>query len=165
MDDARISVQQAGAGSVFSVTVKRNCSMSPWALVWLLGVTACLSFAIGIAFAVLGGAWPILPFVGLEIAALAVAFYVNGRHATDYERITLAAGSLAIEIRDGDRIEEHRFAACWARLVWRDAKRDARLLLRVQGKELEIGRHLDAPGRALLAKELRGQLAGAPIAG
>jgi hypothetical protein len=37
--------------------------------------------------------------------------------------------------------------------------------LRVQGKELEIGRHLDAPGRALLAKELRGQLAGAPIAG
>lgn len=164
MDDARISVQQAGAGSDFSVTVKRNCSISPWALVWLLGVTACLSFAIGIAFAVLG-AWPILPFVGLEIAALAAAFYVNGRHATDYERITLAAGSLAVEIRDGDRIEEHRFAACWVRLVWQDAKHDARLLLRVQGKELEIGRHLDVSGRALLAKELRGQLAGAAIAG
>jgi len=164
MDDARISVQQAGTGSGFSVMVKRNCSISPWALVWLLGVTACLSFAIGIAFAVLG-AWPILPFVGLEVAALAGAFYVNGRHATDYERITLADGSVAIEIRDGDRIEEHRFAACWVRLVWRDAKQDARLLLRVQGKELEIGRHLDVPGRELLAMELRGQLGGSPIAG
>src|SRR5215831_7773305 len=101
MDDARISVQQAGTGSGFSVTVKRNCSISPWALVWLLGMTACLSFSIGIAFAVLG-AWPILPFVGLEVAALAVAFYVNGGHATDFVRISLVNVSVAIEIRDGD---------------------------------------------------------------
>src|SRR5262245_42530923 len=138
MDDARISVRQAGAGSGFSVTVKRNCSISPWALVWLLCVTACLSFAIGIAFAVLG-AWPILPFVGLEIAALAAAFYVNGRHAADYERITLADGSVAIEIRDGDRIEEYRFAACWVRLVWRDGKQGARVLLGGAGKGLGVG--------------------------
>ena len=53
-----------------------------------------MSFAIRVAFA-LYGAWPILPFVGLEVAALAAAFHVNGRHATDYERIAFADGALA----------------------------------------------------------------------
>jgi uncharacterized membrane protein len=157
MDDARIDVRTTGAGSGFSLTVKRNCSIAPQALVWLLALTACLSFAIGIAFA-LFGAWPILPFVGLEIAALAGAFYVNGRHATDYERITLTDGALVVEIRDGDRIEEHRFNPHWVRLVVSDGRRDAQFALRSHGTELRIGRHLDAPGRELLARELRGRL-------
>ena len=158
MNDARIDVRTAGAGSGFSLTVKRNCSISPQALLWLLAFTACLSFAIGIWFS-LFGAWPILPFVGLEVAALAGAFYVNGRHATDFERITLADGLLVVEIRDGDRVAEHRFNPHWVRLVVSDAGRDARLALRSQGTELGIGRHLDAPGREKLASELRGRLA------
>jgi uncharacterized membrane protein len=160
MDDVRIDVRTAGARSGFSVTVKRNCSISPQALAWALAFIAGVSFAIGVAFA-LHGAWPILPFVGLEVAALAAAFYVNGRHATDYERIALAQGELVVEIRDGDRVEEHSFNPHWVRLVVSGARRDLRLALRSHGKELEIGRHLDASGRELLATELDGRLAAA----
>jgi uncharacterized membrane protein len=159
MDDARTDVQAAGACG-FSLTVKRNCSISPRALGWLLVFTGALSFGIGVAFA-LYGAWPVLPFVGLEVAALAAAFYVNGRHATDYERIALADGSLVVEIRDGGRLEEHRFNPHWVRLVVSDARRDVRLALRSHARELEIGRHLDASGREQLATELRGRLAAA----
>jgi uncharacterized membrane protein len=158
MDDARIDVETTGARSDFSLTVKRNCSISPRALGGLLALVAGVSFGIGVAFA-LYGAWPILPFVGLEVAALAAAFYVNGRHATDYERIAFADGALVVEIRDGDRIEEHRFNPHWARLVVSDARRDVRLVLRSHGRELEIGRHLDASGRERLVTALRGRLA------
>ena len=109
------------------------------------------------------GAWPILPFAGLEIAALAAAFYVNGRHAADYERIAFEGGMLVVEVRVGERSHTHRFNPHWVRLVASGGERDLRLALRSHGKELEIGRHLDAPGRALLAAEVRGRLAGASI--
>jgi uncharacterized membrane protein len=162
VDDARIDldVDLETARSDFSLTVKRNCSLSPQTLGGLLAFIAGVSFAIGIAFA-LQGAWPILPFVGLEIVALAAAFYATGRHATDYERIALADGALVVEIRDGDRTEEHRFNPYWVRLVVTGAQRQVRLALRSHGRELEIGRHLDASGRERLATLLRGRLGGA----
>ncbi len=163
MGDARINVQTVGASTDFSLTVKRNCSISPQALAWLLGFTACLSFTIGSGFA-LFGAWPVLPFAGLEIAALAAAFYVSGRHATDYEHIALSDGALEVEIRDADRVERHRFNSHWVRLEATAAPGGVRLALRSHGRALEIGRHLDAPGREALARELRGRLAQARIA-
>jgi len=163
MDDARINVQTGGASTGFSLTVKRNCSISPGALVGLLAFTACLSFTIGIAFAAFG-AWPVLPFVGFEVAALAAAFYVNGRHATDYERVALHEGMLEVEIRAAERIERHRLNPHWVQLVVRQADRDTRVALRSHGKEVEIGRHLDASGRELLARELRGRMAEARMA-
>jgi uncharacterized membrane protein len=159
MKDARIDVQEAAASPDFSLTVKRNCSISPQALVWLLAFVATVSFAIGIAFA-LFGAWPVLPFVGLEIAALTAAFYVNGRHAADFERISLRAGTLTVEIVDRDRRVEHRFNAHWVRLLRDGIRGDPRVVLQSHGKVLEIGRHLDGPGRELLATELRARLAG-----
>jgi uncharacterized membrane protein len=104
------------------------------------------------------GAWPVLPFVGLEVVALAAAFYVNGRHATDYERIEMQNGALLVEIRDADRIEALRLNPRWVSLVagWRT--RDLRLVLRSAGQDIEIGRHLDEPGRAALARELAWRL-------
>ena len=164
LDDARNDIHPAVTESGFSLTVKRNCSISPQALAVLLALTAGLAFAIGIAFA-LYGAWPILPFAGLEIAALAAAFYVNGRHAADYERIALEEGLLVVEVRDGERVATHRFNPHWVRLeASGETPREVRLALRSQGRELEIGRHLDAPGRERLAREVRGLLAQARTA-
>jgi uncharacterized membrane protein len=155
MDDAptiRLQTLDTPAGP--SITVKRNCSISPQALAWFLAFTAALSFGIGIAFAVFG-AWPVLPFVGLEIAALAAAFYVNGRHATDYERIALADGALVVEIRDGEQVAQHRFNPHWVQVTTSATRWSVRLALRSHGEELEIGRHLDAAGRELLAETVR----------
>jgi len=163
VDEARNDIHPAVTDFCFSLTVKRNCSISPRALAVLLALTAGLAFAIGIAFA-LYGAWPILPFAGLEIAALAAAFYLNGRHAADYERIALEAGLLVVEVRDGERVATHRFNPQWVRLETSETPREVRLALRSQGRELEIGRHLDAPGRERLAQEVRGRLAQARTA-
>jgi uncharacterized membrane protein len=157
MDEARIEIQTAESSAGFSLTTKRNCSMSPQALVWLLVFTACLSFAIGIGFA-LFGAWPVLPFVGLEFVALAAAFCAHARHAADYERIVVRNGVMLVEVHEAGRSEVHRFHPGWVQLHTRKAAVDVRVGIRSHGRELEIGRHLDAPGRGLLAAELAGRL-------
>jgi uncharacterized membrane protein len=157
MDEARIEVWTSDSSAGFSLTTKRNCSMSPQALVGLLVFTACLSLAIGIGFA-LSGAWPVLPFVGLEIAALAAAFHASARHAADFERIVVGEGVMLVEVQEAGRAEVHRFHPGWVQLDTRRAASGVRVGLRSHGKELEIGRHLDAPGRGWLAAELAGRL-------
>jgi uncharacterized membrane protein len=157
MEDARIKLQSVGSGPEFSLTTNRNCSVSPRALAWLLAITACLSFAIGFGFA-LFGAWPVLPFAGLEVAALGLAFYLNGRHASDYERIALQKDGLVVEIRDADRVAALQMNPHWVKLVASRRRQDVRLALRSHGREIEIGRHLDAPGREALARVLAGRL-------
>ena len=50
-----------------------------------------VSLGIATAFAVLG-AWLILPFAGLEMLVLYLAFRYVDRHAADYERIAIRRG-------------------------------------------------------------------------
>lgn len=68
------------AKACFSLILKRNCSMSPAGLAGAFAVLAMLVLAIGAGFAWFG-AWPVLPFAGLEVLMLAAAFFVYARRA------------------------------------------------------------------------------------
>jgi uncharacterized membrane protein len=57
---------------------KPNCSMSPAGLALAFAALALVTLAIGTGFA-LAGAWPVLPFAGLEVVALATAFFAYAR--------------------------------------------------------------------------------------
>jgi uncharacterized membrane protein len=137
----------------FSLTLKRNCSMSPKALAAVFVALAVLVLAIGAGFALVG-AWLILPFAGLEVLLLGAAFVLYARHAADYERIELERGRLTVEVADAERIEHHEFDAGRARVCLEKE----RVVLRGAKQELELGRHLDAEGRAELAAELEKRL-------
>ena len=154
MDKARFEVPAPTSETDFSLTVKRNCSVSPRTLLWLLAATALLSFGIGLGFA-LFGAWWILPFAGIEMAGLTYAFYISGRHAADYERIVRSGATVMVEICDAERVDLYRFNPHWLKVIAREAPNGIRLALAQHGKELEIGRHLDASRRRDLAAELR----------
>jgi uncharacterized membrane protein len=54
--------------------------MSPAGLATAFAVLAVLTLAIGVGFAVVG-AWLVLPFAGLEVLMLAVAFFLYARRA------------------------------------------------------------------------------------
>jgi uncharacterized membrane protein len=60
--------------------LKRNCSMSPAGLGLAFAALATATLAIGAGFAVVG-AWLVLPFAGLEVLMLGVAFFVYARRA------------------------------------------------------------------------------------
>jgi len=55
--------------------------MSPAAFAGALALAAIVALSIGIGFAVMG-AWPVLPFVGLEVLALGAAFLCHARRFT-----------------------------------------------------------------------------------
>ena len=62
----------------FSLTLKRNCSISPAGLAGVFAALACAVVAIGTGFAVVG-AWLVLPFAGLEVALLIGAYVAWAR--------------------------------------------------------------------------------------
>ena len=137
----------------FSLTLKRNCSISPAGLACVFAALAIAVLAIGTGFALLG-AWLILPFAGLEVLLLAGAFVLQARHATDYERIELAGDRLHIDVADGAHMARYDFDARLVRIVMDE---DA-LVLRTPRETLELGRHLDAAARAAFANELKRRL-------
>ena len=61
------------------MTPTRHCSISPAGLLGVFAALAVVTLAIGVGFALLG-AWLILPFAGLEVLILGVAFVVHTRH-------------------------------------------------------------------------------------
>ena len=137
----------------FSLTLKRNCSISPAGLACVFAALAIAVLAIGTGFALLG-AWLILPFAGLEVLLLAGAFLLQARHATDYERIELAGERLRIDVADGTRAARYELDARRVRI----AMDEGALVLRGPRETLELGRHLDAAARAAFAAELKRRL-------
>jgi len=137
----------------FSLTLKRNCSISPAGLACVFAALAFAVLAIGTGFAI-AGAWLVLPFAGLEVLLLGGAFVLQARHATDYERIELDRGRLRVEVADAERLARHELDAGCVRI---DMK-GAHLMLCGPQQALELGRHLDEPARAAFAAELKKRL-------
>ena len=118
------------------------------------GVTATLFLLLG--------AWPILPFLGLEVGfALAlVALHARGAARTA-EVLVLTADRLTITRTDTrGRREEIVLDAYWARVVYRPDPAHAGVLrLESRGRNAEVGRHLGAEEKASLHEALAGALA------
>jgi uncharacterized membrane protein len=142
----------------FSLTLKRNCSISPAGLLCVFAALAAAALAIGAGFAIFG-AWLILPFAGLEALLLGGAFVLYARRAGDYERIELAAGRLTVEVAEQMRTERFELDARRAQVVLQKGEGyGARVLLRSGEEQLEVGRHLDADSRVGFAAELSRRL-------
>ena len=137
----------------FSLTLKRNCSISPAGLACVFAALAVAVLAIGTGFALLG-AWLILPFAGLEVLLLAGAFFLQARHATDYERLELAGERLRIDVADGRSVARYELDARHVRI----AMEEGALVLRGPRGRVELGRHLDGESRAAFARELQRRL-------
>lgn len=102
---------------------------------------AAVSFGIGAIFAALGP-WLILPFAGIEMAALGLAFVLCGRRAGDCERIRLLPHMLTVEHVRGQRQVVHQFNPRWAKLEIVHGALSIRVLLSQGGRVLELGQHL-----------------------
>ena len=137
----------------FSLTLKRNCSISPSGLAGVFVALAVLVLAIGTGFAI-AGAWLILPFAGLEVLLLGGAFLLHARHATDYERIALERGWLRVEVVEGRRRARYELDVRRVRIEIEDS----RVVLREAGEALELGRHLDEQSRRVFGAELKKRL-------
>jgi uncharacterized membrane protein len=134
-----------------------NRSLGPAARRWVLLAIAATPIGLAVAAAAIG-AWPIMPFAGLEVAVLALAFRVLGSHDADFERLEIGDHEVTVEARDAAK--HTRFVAHrqWARLVLRERGRRCTLGLAYAGRTVQLGRMLSDEGRRQLAENLRSRL-------
>ncbi len=134
-----------------------NRSLGPEGRRWVLRGIAATTFGVSAAAAALG-AWPAMPFAGLEVALVALAFRLVESHDADFERLEIGEHEVRLEAREAHR--HTRFVAHrpWARVVVRERGRRCSLRLAYAGRSVPLGRLLSDEGRRALAGHLRGRI-------
>ena len=108
------------------------------------------------------GAWPVLPFIGVEVGAALAALLWHARASRRISEMVLLTDA-GLSIRHVDhrgRVVRSVLDAYWAKVELDEpTPRGGKLMLKSRGRVLEIGRHLSAPEKAELAEALRAALA------
>lgn len=141
---------------VLDLVLYPHRSLSPRGFLILMGAIAGLSFTIGLIF-FLVGAWPIVGFLGLDVAVVYLAFRLNYRAARAYETIRLSGNELeVVKIDARGRRRRYVLPSAWLKVdVEARPRRASRLTLRSRGRGLEIGAFLGQEEKDGLADVLR----------
>lgn len=134
-----------------------NRSLGPMARRWALAAIAATTLGIAAGAAALG-AWPVMPFAGLEVALVALAFRMLDRHDADFERLEIGEHEVRVESRDAAQLTRFVAHRQWARVVLRQRGARCTLGLAYAGRTVPLGRMLSDEGRRQLAENLRGRL-------
>ena len=108
-------------------------------------------------FYTLQGFWPVLPFAGLEVVVLGVAFYLCFARSQVREVVSVNADVVTVE-KGRHKPQEHwECPRAWARVSLRRspiAWYPSSLAIAFQGRQVEIGKFLNEQERSELADEL-----------
>jgi len=133
--------------------LKRNCSLTPRQL-GLAYLVLCLLSLVVTTVCVAMGFWQVIFFTLLELSAVAAAFLVYARHASDCEHIALSRDCLLIERFDGSLVHRVQLYPFYTRVGMPRHMQD---LIRVEarGIRVDVGRHVSAARRREVARELQ----------
>ena len=99
-----------------------NRSLGAGARLWALGAICATTLCVAAGATALG-AWPVMPFAGLEVALLVFAFRVLGRHDADFERLEIGGHEVRVEAREAKSVT--RFVAYVRGSHWSNSSRHA----------------------------------------
>jgi uncharacterized membrane protein len=154
------AVQSTPFETVYCVTSRRNDSLGARGRWQIFAALCTLSLGLATVFAVFG-AWMVLPYSMLEMLVLFLAFRWIGRHASDWERLSVRGDRVIVEREYAGVRTRHEFNRCWTRL---ETDRDPfggapRLAVCSAGASIPFGDDLSAADREKIAKDLRRALA------
>jgi uncharacterized membrane protein len=121
---------------------------------------------IGLSFALFVGlmfdAWVVMPFTGLELAAVSVAFWWWDRHADDFEAIVLEDGAIKVLRQYGRTTGQSELPAAWVQVA-REVEpsgwgRRRRIVIACRGQSVTFGEFLNEAGVNECYSLLRAQL-------
>jgi uncharacterized membrane protein len=144
---------------LLDAVLRPNPPMSRQALLIILAIVTSFNVAFALSF-MLKGAWPIAPFMGLDVALLAWAFRTSRRAARRFEHLTLTHDELHI-LRQPAKGEANEVALnpYWVRVEMDDPPEPwSQLTLKSHGKGVQIGTFLSPDARAAFANVLRSAL-------
>ncbi len=145
--------------ATFEVIARPNCSLTAECKLIVVAVIALVSLIIAFFFAFMG-AWFVLPFAGLEMIAVAYAFYYLHCHSCDYERIVIVDDHLSIETRSYKTFNQTSFNRYWVQVLLKPSPNgDQQLYLGSHGKEVMFGHcFMTNKERIALAYQLKQQV-------
>lgn len=124
-------------------------------LVLLSLVGVAMFIATGLA---LMGYWPMLPFAGFDVLAVAAAFYLVALRGRDRELITIDQETLVVEKGRAFPRQRWRFKRAWVRIELLElSHKRQREILRIgeSGNYVDVGDFLLSADREQLARDLR----------
>ena len=145
---------RSGSACEFVIRPHRSLDWRQTQLAFATVAAPCL--LVGAGFAAVGF-WPVLPFAGLEVLLLGVAFYVCALRGQNIE--VVAIGEREIAVRRGRRELQEVWAGrrAWSRVQLRPSPHrlhPSRLYLCSHGREIAVGDCLTEEERRALAVEL-----------
>jgi uncharacterized membrane protein len=100
----------------FSAVLTPHRSLSPRGFVVLMTAICVVNFGTGLLFFMLG-AWPVIGFMGLDVALIYLAFKLNFRALRRYETVDLTDDALTVtQIEPSGRSKAWTFNPYWVRL-------------------------------------------------
>jgi len=133
--------------TLFSAILTPHRSLNGVGFLAVMLAIGGLSFASGILFLVLG-AWPVIGFLGLDVALVYWAFRVNYRAANSYEEVVVTSSELKLrKVSHHGKVAEWSFNPLWVKLD-REVDEEygtARLFLVSRGRKLPLAAFL-TPG-------------------
>lgn len=147
--------------AVFDAVITPHRSLSPRGLTWLMAFLVLVTTAISIPFYLLG-AWPVVGFLGVDLALIYLAFRYHNATARAYERIVLSRIELLFRsVSWRGKVRERVFNPAWVRLEREEHPEfGTEKLELVQGKSrVEIASQLGREERAEFASAFQKALA------
>ena len=152
-----VSVDKNETGAGYRFVLSPNCSISWRDLVLFYLLTCVVALAVGIFFT-LQGMWLVLPFSGLEMAALGTGLYLTSRKVYRREVITLNSERTVIE-KGVQRVDQSwEFKTPWIRIIDEpEGSRGSRrkLAIGMHGESVEVGSFLAKSEKEALAFQLK----------
>jgi uncharacterized membrane protein len=145
---------------VFSASLRPHRSLSARGLSILMGFFGLAGIAVSIPFYLLG-AWPVIGFMGLDVALIYLAFRYNNAAARACEQIFLTRFDLIVRaISWRGKVREARFNPLWTRLERKEHPDfGLEMLALVQGRSrIEIAACLGREQRAEFADAFQSAL-------
>lgn len=138
------------------LVIQPNASLSTYGALAFLGLVCFVTFGLAGALAWLGY-WLVLPFAGLEIAALAAALWWSMRDNAYREVISVGEERVAVEVGRHHPQRHWEFQRAWTRVRLEAGKgrhEPTRLWLGSHGKGCILGACLTDEERAAVAGRL-----------
>lgn len=145
----------SGGTILFEALIVPHRSLSAAGRRWLMLALVGLCGLVALRFWLLG-AWPIIPFCGLEAAGVLFLMYLNGRRARASELVMLSADRLrVVRTTPSGKRSEVTLSSAWLNVTLEEAAgRVPRLLLGLRTRQVEVGAALGEAEKRELAAAL-----------
>ncbi len=159
MTEPNPALQEA---SRFSAVLTPHRSLGPTGFMVLMAAVCLVSFGTGLFFYLLG-AWPVIGFMGLDVALIYIAFKLNFRALRLYETVDLTQDSLTVtRVAPSGKTQSWRFNPYWVKLsVHERIGRSSELSIASHGERLVFASFLTDEEREDFASALSSALSAA----